>query len=218
MLASVEAQVRRDVEPALTLAGFAVRLSVGAGAVTATATSREIVPPGPVQLSPKVVPVVSAALLSLPVVAWEPDQPPVAVQAVAPLLLHCNWVVAPRVTLAGEADRVSDGADGDEVTATDAVAPAVPPAPVQVKVKLVPVFSAAVASVPLVALVPVQPPLAVHVVALVEDQVRELLPPAATDAGLVDSATVGAGGGGGGVTVTVTEAVPVPPVPEQFSV
>ena len=45
MLASVEAQVRRDVEPALTLAGFAVRLSVGAGAVTATATSREIVPP-----------------------------------------------------------------------------------------------------------------------------------------------------------------------------
>ena len=136
MLASVEAQVRRDVEPALTLAGFAVRLSVGAGAVTATATSREIVPPGPVQLSPKVVPVVSAALLSLPVVAWEPDQPPVAV----------------------------------------------------------------------------------HVVALVEDQVRELLPPAATDAGLVDSATVGAGGGGGGVTVTVTEAVPVPPVPEQFSV
>lgn len=216
LLASVDVQASRDVEPALTLDGLAVRVSVGAGAVTATATSREIVPPAPVQLSPKVVAVVSAALASLPEVPRAPVQPPEAVQEVAPEVLHCSCVVAPRVTLAGEADSVRVGAEGEEATATAAVAAAEPPAPLQVRVKLVPALSAAVAWVPLVARVPVQPPLAVQAVALVADQVSELVPPAATDVGLADSVTVGAAGVTGGLTVTVAEALVVPPVPVQL--
>ncbi len=51
------------------------------------------------------------------------------------------------------------------------------------------------ASVPLVALEPVQPPDAVHVVAFVLDQLSVELPPGAIDTGFAASATVGVLGG-----------------------
>jgi hypothetical protein len=58
------------------------------------------------------------------------------------------------------------------------------------------------ASAPLSGLLPVQPPEAVHPVALVEDQLSVELPPLATVVGVAVSATVG---GDDGVTVTMTD-------------
>jgi hypothetical protein len=60
--------------------------------------------------------------------------------------------------------------------------------------------------------VPVQPPEAVHVVALVEVQLSVERAPALTVVGLALSVSVGAGGGGV-FTVTVTERCTEPPAP-----
>ena len=66
---------------------------------------------------------------------------------------------------------------------------------------------------PLVALAPLQPPVAVHEVALVELHVSVDAPPLATEAGFAPSVTVAAG-----ITVTVAVAtLLVPPAPVQVS-
>ena len=72
-------------------------------------------------------------------------------------------------------------------------------------------MSAAVVSLPEVALSPDQAPEAVQESAFVEDQVSVEDPPLATDAGLAASDTVGAGGN----TVTATVALALPPEPVQ---
>ncbi len=66
---------------------------------------------------------------------------------------------------------------------------------------------------PLVALVPLQPPEAVHEVALVELQVKVDALPLATDVGFAASATVAAGTT---LTVAVVRLL-VPPAPVQLS-
>jgi len=68
---------------------------------------------------------------------------------------------------------------------------------------------------PLVALVPLQPPEAVHEVALALLQVRVEVPPEAILVGFVVSVTVGSGST---VTVALAAAGVVPPAPEQVSV
>ena len=67
---------------------------------------------------------------------------------------------------------------------------------------------------PLVAFAPLQPPLAVHEVAFVLDQVRVAALPLMTVLGLADNVT---DGGGLETTLTVVEAVLVPPLPVQLS-
>src|SRR5690349_217525 len=91
-----------------------------------------------------------------------------------------------------------------------------PPAPVQLSVNVAALVSAAVASLPAVALLPLQLPDAVHDVAFVELQVSVLVPPLATLVGDADSVTVGAGV----AAVTETDALfcVVPPAPVQLSV
>ena len=74
----------------------------------------------------------------------------------------------------------------------------------QLSVKDVLAFNAPVFCVPAVALLPLQPPDAVHDVAFVELHVKVLLPPLLTVVGDADNVTVGAGGWF--VTVTVTLA------------
>jgi hypothetical protein len=64
--------------------------------------------------------------------------------------------------------------------------------------------TAPVEAVPLVALLPLQPPEAVQEVALVEDQVRVADPPDAMEAGLTLRFTVGGCGGVVGLNVAVT--------------
>ncbi|HUO66484.1 MAG TPA: hypothetical protein VMV37_03060, partial [Gammaproteobacteria bacterium] len=52
-------------------------------------------PPGPVQVSVNVVVTVSALLVAVPLVAFEPDQPPDAVHDVAFVLVQVSCVVPP---------------------------------------------------------------------------------------------------------------------------
>ena len=80
---------------------------------------------------------------------------------------------------------------------------AVPPAPVQLKVKLVALVNAPVLWLPAVALVPLQPPDAVHEVAFVDVHVKVLLPPLLTVVGDADNVTAGTGV----VLVTETDAL-----------
>jgi hypothetical protein len=68
--------------------------------------------------------------------------------------------------------------------------------------------------VPLVALLPVQPPEAVQEVALLEDQVSVDMPPLAMLLGLALSAIVGAFA----LTETVADWVALPPDPAQLKV
>ncbi len=90
----------------------------------------------------------------------------------------------------------------------------VPPAPVQVNEYVVLAVRAPVLAVPLAPFVPLQPPEAVHEVALVELQVKVAVPPLATLVGLADNAAVGTPAAT--VTVTLTAAL-VPPAPEQVN-
>jgi hypothetical protein len=69
---------------------------------------------------------------------------------------------------------------------------------------------------PDVALLPLQPPDAVQLVASVLDQLRLDVLPLTTLPGFADSETVGAGAAG--LTVTVTEAVATPLSPSHLNV
>jgi hypothetical protein len=85
-----------------------------------------------------------------------------------------------------------------------------------VRVALAVTLRVPVDSVPLVALAPVQSPLAMHDVAFVVDQVRVLVPGETTVLGAALRLTVGAAGAG--LTVTVVDWLALPPAPEQVRV
>jgi hypothetical protein len=92
---------------------------------------------------------------------------------------------------------------------------AVPPAPVQLSVYDVFEVSPVRTSVPERPLAPLQPPVAVQLLAFVDDQLRVEDPPLTTDAGAAVSDTVG---NVAGLTVTVTDCAAEPPPPVQVSV
>jgi hypothetical protein len=123
-------QVSVVLPPLATVLGEALRLIVGAPA-TLTVTVRVVVPPGPLHARLKFMLVLRAGLASVPLVARAPLHPPLAVQAVAPLLDQASVVAAPEATVAGVALSVTLGAAGT-VTVVDC--DTVPPAPVQVSV------------------------------------------------------------------------------------
>jgi hypothetical protein len=91
-----------------------------------------------------------------------------------------------------------------------------PPAPVQIKAKLVVTFRAGVTAVPLVLLGPVHPPEAVHELAFVEDHVRVAEAPGLSSTGVAPRDTDGKTGAG--LTWTVTDLEADPPAPVQFNV
>jgi hypothetical protein len=100
-----------------TLVGFAVSVTVGAGfeggvLVTVTLASACVLPPAPVQLSENVELLLSAALCSLPEVAFDPLHAPEAVQDVALVVLQVSVVFWPLATELGCAVRVTVGAAG----------------------------------------------------------------------------------------------------------
>jgi hypothetical protein len=129
----VEVQVRVDALPLATLVGLALNDTVGAGgAETVTVADCDAEPPAPVQVKVNFVVAVRACVVCEPVVASEPLQPPEAVQAVALVDDHAKDDVAPLLTVAGLAARVTVGA-GD-VTDTVADCAALPPLPLQVSV------------------------------------------------------------------------------------
>ena len=140
-----------------------------------------------------------------------PDQPPEAAQAVAFAEDHVSVEALPELTVLGAALSVIDG--GEAPTVTVAVWVAEPPAPVQVNSNSVVLERAPVEVVPLVAIVPCQPPEAVQLVAYSALQLRLDAPPAATVVGVAPSLTTGAP-----MTAISTDCVADPPVPSQVSV
>jgi hypothetical protein len=134
-----------------------------------------------------------------PLVARAPDQPPEAAQEVALVEDQVRVDELPLAMLVGLALKLTLGVGADTDTVRDCAA--VPPAPVQVNVKLVAAVRSAVACEPLVAMLPLQPPDAAQEVALVEDQVRVEALPLLTVVGLALRVTDGAGV----VTVTVAD-------------
>jgi hypothetical protein len=143
---------------------------------------------------------------SEPLVACDPLQPPLAVQAVASVDDQLSVEVWPGETLVGLAESETVGGVG-AVTVTVAALSAVPPGPVHVSVNTEVVDSDRV-SVPLVASDPLQPPLAVHAVALADDHVKVDDSPAAMLVGFADSETVGVGSTTAPVDTTRFTAVP----------
>jgi hypothetical protein len=102
------------------------------------------------------------------------------------------------------------------VNVADALA--LPPAPVQVRVNSsVPAIAGVSFAVPDSASPPLHAPLAVHAVALVDDQLRAADAPTVTDVGLTAIVTVGAGVTGARA-VKVAAACALPPAPVHVSV
>jgi hypothetical protein len=105
-----------------------------------------------------------------PLVAFVPLQPPEAVHEVALVELHVSVEAPPLAIDVGLAARLTVAAPAI-VTVAVAIVLA-PPAPLQINENDVVAVRAPVLCVPLAVFVPVQPPEAVHAVALVELQVR----------------------------------------------
>lgn len=147
---------------------------------------------------------------SEPFVALVPVQPPEAVQALAFVLVQFSVEESPLVIVVGAALNDTVGGVGPDATVTVTDCAAVPPAPVQVSVKVVVAASPVRASEPLNDLVPAHPPDAVQAVALADDQFSVVEPPLATVVGVAVSVTEGAAGC---VTVTFTDCVVSPPAP-----
>jgi hypothetical protein len=103
------------------------------------------------------------------------------------IALRVDQVTLPCLSMEGE-----DPAGRGLPTVTVAVCEALPPVPVQVSVKVVFAVKGPVDAVPLVGRLPLQPPEAAQLVALVELQVRVAEPPLATPVGLALRASVGA--------------------------
>jgi len=159
--------------------------------------------------------VAAGVTANVPLVASVPVHPPLAVHEVAFVLDHVNVELLPADIVVGFAVSVTVGSGALlTVTVADAGAEVVPSVPAQAREYVV-VAVGDTARVPLIASVPVQPPLAVHDVELVLDQVSVELAPAVIVAGFAVNVTVGAVEG---LTVTVADAIPVPPVPAQDSV
>jgi hypothetical protein len=210
-VALVELHVSVEVPPLATDIGFAASVTVGVPGTVTVAVATPLVPPAPVQVNENEFVAVSAAVPCVPLVALVPLQPPEAAQEVAVVELHASVDVPPLATEVGFAANVTVGAGG---TLTVAVAVLLePPAPLQVNEYEVAAASGPVLWLPLAALLPFQPPEAVHEVALVEFHVSVEAPPLATEVGFAVNVTVGTG-----TTVTFAVAtVLAPPAPVQVN-
>ena len=134
-VAFVEAQVRVDEPPLVTVGGLAVSEAVGPAAVTVTVRDALCVPPAPVQERLKVLVLVNAPVDALPEVARAPDQAPDAVQEVALVEDQLSVDDPPLGTDVGfaEIDTVGAGGGGGvPLTLTWAEALALPFVPLQV--------------------------------------------------------------------------------------
>jgi hypothetical protein len=193
---------------------LAVSVIAGGGfSATVIVTLLDTVPPSPAQSRVNVVVACSGAVDSEPLVSRTPVHPPLAVQDAAFVEDHARVEMPPGASESGLAVSVSVGVGGGfAVTVT--LREIVPPLPVQASVKVVVAASAPVDSVPLVDFVPLQPPLAMQLVAFVDDQLSIEESPVVTESGLAVSVKVGAGY----ETVTVLVCESDPPLPMQVSV
>jgi hypothetical protein len=117
-VALVEAQDSVEALPAVTVLGLALKVTVGAGALTVTVADCAALPPVPVQLKVYVALAVSAPVACEPLVAMLPDHPPEAVQAVAFVADQLKVELPPLATVLGLAVKVTVGAGVAGVTET----------------------------------------------------------------------------------------------------
>jgi hypothetical protein len=102
-----------ELLPDEMVVGLAVNVTVGAGLpplpLTVTVWLAEPEPLAPVQVSAYVV-VLVGETVAVPLVAFAPVQPPLAVQEVAFVLDHVSVELLPDAIVAGLADKVTAGA------------------------------------------------------------------------------------------------------------
>jgi hypothetical protein len=210
-VASVEVQVSVAVPLTLTVNGSALKLTVGAAGggglpATVTVTLRLLEPPEPVHCKVKLLLALSIAVCSLPEGGLFPAHAPEAAHPVALLLDQVSVERPPAATDVGSAEKFTTGA-ANRFTVTALCV--VPPAPVHDKLKVVDADKGPTVWLPFgTVLLPLQPPFAVHPVALLVVQLRSEVPLSATEVGFADRLTVGAGVD---PTVTVTDFDALPP-------
>jgi hypothetical protein len=143
---------------------------------------------------------VSIPVAQVPLVAMTPLQPPEAVHSVTFCAFQLRMDVPSLVTVDGDALKVTEGAEEDTTTSADCERE--PPGPVHVNVKLVVAISGGVVAVPLIDLVPLQPPEAAQLCASVALHCKVVALPAGTLWLLATSVTAG-------MAAPVLVAVPV---------
>lgn len=177
-----------------------------------TVVDRVVLPPVPVQIRVKVLSLVSAPMVSDPEVPLLPDQAPDAEQLLALEDDQLTVVEPPDCTEVGLALNVTVGA---AATVTVRLLLLLPPGPEQLSVKVLVLLMGPTDWLPDVPLLPDHALEALQLVALVVDQVKVALLPAANVVGLADKVIVGAGGA---CTVSDTVRFTLPPIPVQVSV
>jgi hypothetical protein len=192
----VDDQVKVELPPLATVAGLALRETLGGGEVTGaeetvTVADWDAEPPAPVHVSVYLVVVVRGEVVWEPLVARLPDQPSDAVHAVASVDDQVNVELPPLATPAGLV--VSETVGGALETVTVAVWDAEPPAPVHVSVYLVVVVRGEVVWEPLVGSVPLHPPEAVQFCASAALQFKVTARPTTTVLGVVPKVIAGVG-------------------------
>ena len=163
LVALVDDHVRDVALPLVIELGLALKLTVGAAALTDTVADCSALPPAPVQVNVYVVLAVSAPVDCEPLMARLPDQPPDATQEVALADDQESVEPLPLAMVLGLALNLTVGAA--DFTETLADCAALPPAPVHVRVYVAFAVSAPVDCEPLSALPPDQAPEALHAVA-----------------------------------------------------
>jgi hypothetical protein len=154
---------------------------------------------------------VSGPVVCVPLVPFVPLQPLEAAHEVALVELQVSVEARPLATEVGVVVSVTVGVPGMVTVAVATLL--VPPGPAQVNEYEFVAVSAPVICVPLVALVPPQPPEATHEVALVEFHVSVEAPPLAMEVGFAVNVTVGTG-----ATLMVAVAMLLkPPAPVQVN-
>jgi hypothetical protein len=132
-VALLEAQVRVEPLPLVTVLGLALMLTVTVGfALTDTVADCAALPPVPVQLSVYVELAFSVPVDWVPLTDFVPDQAPEAVQEVAFVAVQFNVALLPLVMALGPTLKVTVGAAALMETVADWVA--VPPGPEQARV------------------------------------------------------------------------------------
>lgn len=104
-----EFQLKVDVPPLAVVVGDADSVTAGEGEVATTSADCEADPPGPVQVSVKLVVAVRGSVVAVPLVGWVPLHPPDAAQVWASFALHCNVTRVPMATVFLAATRVTAG-------------------------------------------------------------------------------------------------------------
>ena len=142
--------------------GFAESESVGNGVATVTLTDSVALPPAPLQVRLKLLFEIKALMVWEPDVALSPDQSPEAVQSVVLVVFQLRVVVPLEGKFEGLADKLTVGRPKGAATVTLTESLALPPAPLQVMLKVLSAVSVPVVCEPAVARLPDQSPEAVQ--------------------------------------------------------